>query len=76
MSDAPRPDLVTQTEICARLGITAQTWIRWRAAKRTPEAIRMPSGRFRWRRADIDALVGNPETPERRPFELVARRRA
>lgn len=67
--DADRPDVLSQVEVCARLGISDQTWMRWRAAKRTPDAVTMPSGRLKWRTADIDALAGTePERPGRRRF--------
>lgn len=50
-------DLLRQVDICAYLGITADTWISWRKAGLTPEAVVYPSGRLRWRRADIEALI-------------------
>lgn len=54
-------DLFTQLQVCAQLGISDDTWMRWRKAGRTPDAITLPSGRLKWRRADIDRLAGKPE---------------
>lgn len=71
---ADRADLLSQTQLCRVLGISASTWIRWRASKLTPEAVVMPSGRLKWRREDIDALAGKPvERPGRRYFAAVHR---
>lgn len=56
--DGDRPDVLTQVRVCARLGISDETWRRWRVARKTPEAIRMPNGRLVWRTADIDRMVG------------------
>jgi len=53
-------DLLTQVQVCAQLGISDQTWMRWRAARRTPEPVTLPSGRLKWRREDIDRLAGRP----------------
>jgi predicted DNA-binding transcriptional regulator AlpA len=67
-------ELLRQVDVCARLGISDQTWMRWRAARRTPEAVVMPSGRLKWRADDIDALAGKPvERPGRRYFASVYR---
>lgn len=54
-------ELLRQVDVCQQLGISDQTWMRWRAAGLTPEAVVMPSGRLKWRRADIDRLAGKPE---------------
>lgn len=77
MSQRPadqRADLVSQTEICRQLGISDQTWLRWRKARMTPEAIMLPSGRSKWRREDIDRLAGkfaDEPTATRRRFQAV-----
>lgn len=65
-----RPDVLSQVEVCARLGICDQTWMNWRKAGLTPQAIVLPNGGRKWRTADIDALVGRRETdrPGRRFF--------
>jgi predicted DNA-binding transcriptional regulator AlpA len=64
----PVCELLTQVQVCAQLGISDQTWIRWRAARRTPEAVVMPSGRLKWRRVDIDALAGKSVEPSGRRY--------
>jgi predicted DNA-binding transcriptional regulator AlpA len=62
-------DVQTQARVCARLGISDETWRRWRAAGKTPEPVRLPNGRFAWRTCDIDRLVGlEPERPARRQY--------
>lgn len=58
--DGDGPDLLTQEQVCRRLGISADTWTRWRKALRTPACVTLPSGRRKWRREDIDALAGKP----------------
>lgn len=55
------PDLLTQVQVCARLGISNTTWMRWRKAGRTPHAVRLPSGRLKWRASDIAGLVSRSE---------------
>lgn len=74
------PELLRQVDVCARLWISDQTWLRWRAAKRTPDAVVMPSGRLRWRREDIDRLAGVVPVEEpaarSRYFGSIYRRRA
>lgn len=57
---ADGPDLLNQQQVCGKLGISYQTWIRWRKAGRTPQAVTLPSGRLKWRRDDIDAMAGKP----------------
>ena len=53
------PDLLTQGQVCRMLGISDETWRRWRAAGRTPQQVDLP-GHPRWRRDDIEALAGQP----------------
>jgi len=62
------PDLLTQVQVCARLGISDQTWMRWRKAGRTPEPVTLPSGRRKWRQEDIERLVGAPQPIARRHY--------
>lgn len=59
-----RPDLLTQVQVCRRLGISDQTWMNWRKAGRAPEPVVLSSGRRKWRAVDIDDLIGRAE---RRP---------
>lgn len=72
--DSDGPDLLRQIDVCARLGISDQTWMNWRKAGRTPEPVRMPSGRLKWRREDIDAITRRRRAePPRRYFQSASR---
>jgi predicted DNA-binding transcriptional regulator AlpA len=77
--DIPReaPEFVTQMQICRRLGITDETWRRWRAAGKTPDPVALP-GRPRWRASEIEAFlrgrVADPKAP-RVHFATAVRRR-
>lgn len=51
-------DLLTQVQVCRKLGISDETWRRWRRALRTPLAVTMPSGRLKWRASEIAGLEG------------------
>lgn len=55
-------DLLSQPQIARRLGISTDTWLRWRKAGLVPEAVVLPSGRRKWRREDIDEMAGEPAT--------------
>jgi predicted DNA-binding transcriptional regulator AlpA len=66
-------ELLTQVQVCQRLGISDQSWMRWRKAGRTPEAVTLPSGRLKWRVSDIDALTRVPERSARRRHFASAR---
>jgi predicted DNA-binding transcriptional regulator AlpA len=74
------PDLLTQVAVCDRLGISIDTWWRWRKAGLTPEAVTLPSGRLKWRRSDIDRMSGAVPAPavdrpgRRRYFKTAALR--
>jgi predicted DNA-binding transcriptional regulator AlpA len=68
-------DLLTQKQVCQRLGISEDTWTRWRKAQRVPEAVTLPSGRRKWRVADIDAMLQvRPVSARRRFFSSVQTR--
>ena len=66
-----------QVEICRRLGISDETWRRWRASGHAPEPVAGP-GVPRWRVEDIDAFErGRAEQSARRTFfRSAVRRRA
>ena len=66
--DSDGPDLLGQTEVCRRLGISDETWRRWRRAGRVPAPVQMPSGRLKWRAADLAVLLGPRPEPRRRFF--------
>lgn len=56
------PELVTQKAICQRLGISDETWRRWRQSGRAPAPAPWPLSSHRmprWRRAVIDAFVAS-----------------
>lgn len=61
-------DLLTQVQVCQRLGISDQTWMRWRKAGRVPDPVVLPSGRRKWRAADITALIDPRPVSSRRRF--------
>lgn len=48
--------LLRQVEVCARLGISDETWRRWRKARIAPMPVDLP-GAKRWRAEDIEALA-------------------
>lgn len=52
----PDQTLLRQFEICARLGISDQTWMNWRKRGRAPEPVRDVPGVPRWRVSDIQAF--------------------
>jgi predicted DNA-binding transcriptional regulator AlpA len=66
--------LISGTEICRRLGISDETWRRWRAAGKAPAPIGLP-GRPRWRVSDIDAFTQQavPVRPSHRRYFAAAR---
>jgi predicted DNA-binding transcriptional regulator AlpA len=66
--DSDGPELLTQVEVCARLGICDETWMRWRKAGRVPAPVTLPSGRLKWRRDDIDRVTRTTRPEPRRAF--------
>jgi len=67
------PDVLTQTQICRRLGLSDETWRRWRARGITPPRVALP-GHPRWTRADIDAFAQGRRWRNSEPGFLAARR--
>ena len=55
------PEIMTPREAATTGIATARTFIRWAESGKI-RAIRLPNGRFRFRRADIEALL-LPTTP-------------
>lgn len=55
LSTKEQPAFLRQMEICERLGISDETWRRWRASGVAPRPVNLP-GRKRWRLEDIEAF--------------------
>jgi excisionase family DNA binding protein len=55
-------DLLTSTEVAARLGVSDETVRRWADTRRITH-IRFPSGQLRFRPEDVDAIL-RPVEPE------------
>lgn len=55
-SDRHSADLYTQIQICRRLGISDESWRRWRARGITPPKVELP-GHPRWRVVDVEAFI-------------------
>lgn len=45
---------LTVADVCAELGIARSTFDEWRVTGRAPACIRLPNGKLRIRRADLD----------------------
>jgi len=50
-------DLLSVEEVCRQLGVSADTWYKWRAKRITPRLIRLPNGSYRVRAADLAAWL-------------------
>lgn len=59
---APNPDLMTTGDVAKLLDVSPSTVTRW-VKNGVLSALVMPSGRYKFRRADIEALLGEPATP-------------
>lgn len=59
---APNPDLMTTGEVANLLDVSPSTVTRW-VKNGVLSAVVMPSGRNKFRRADIEALLDRPEPP-------------
>jgi hypothetical protein len=53
--DAHGPQVLTQSRVCRRLGISDETWRTWRKRGITPPRVELP-GHPRWRLDDIIAF--------------------
>lgn len=50
---------LTIDELCQELGVARSTFYEWRATRKGPRCIKLPNGKVRVRRADLDRwLVG------------------
>jgi hypothetical protein len=67
--------LLTQIQICRRLGISDETWRRWRVARRVPAPVPNVPGRPRWTLAAIQEFeAGMGQRGGRRAYFQSARR--
>jgi predicted DNA-binding transcriptional regulator AlpA len=71
--DSHGPVLLSQKQVCARLGISDDTWRRWRKRGVTPPQSDLP-GHPRWRADDIEAFGQRRKVA--RSFFITAGRRA
>jgi predicted DNA-binding transcriptional regulator AlpA len=58
---AGRSELLTLAAVLAELGVPKSTFFRWKATGRAPRTIRLPNGRLRVRRGDLDEWVAAHE---------------
>lgn len=54
---APRGKLLTLAEVCQELQIALSTFYDWRGKGTAPRCIKLPNGKVRVRRADLDAWI-------------------
>jgi hypothetical protein len=50
-------DLLTLDELLGEIRSARSTWEKWRARRLGPSVIRLPNGKLRIRRADLDAWL-------------------
>jgi len=55
-------DLLSPAEVGAALGVTDETIRRWAKTGKLP-VVQMPSGRFRVRRSDVEAILAPTTEP-------------
>jgi len=53
--------LLSIPAICAELGISRSTFYEWRAKGRAPKCVKLPNGRLRVRRAELDRWLTERE---------------
>lgn len=59
----PAPDLLTSAEAADQFNVSVHTVWRWVREDRLRPAVTLPSGRKRFRREDIEAILRGSETP-------------
>ena len=59
----PRDELLTTAEVLEILGVSRDTFDKWRAARKAPPAYRLPNGKLRFRRTDVETWL--QELPDR-----------
>lgn len=54
---------LTVAQVCEELGISRSTFYFWRQTRKAPRCIKLPNGKVRVRRNDLDAwLAGREES--------------
>jgi predicted DNA-binding transcriptional regulator AlpA len=76
--DETNDALLTVVDLLEILGVTRNTFDKWRRSGRGPVAYRLPNGSLRFRKSDVEAwfenlLVENAESVRRREVREVAR---
>ncbi|MGW1166917.1 helix-turn-helix transcriptional regulator [Streptomyces sp. NPDC002550] len=56
-----RRTMLTLAEVCEELAISRSTFYDWRAKRRAPRCIKLPSGDLRIRRSDLDHWLDDCE---------------
>jgi len=49
--------LLTVQQVLEELGVSRDTWYKWRCAGKTPPCVRLPNGHTRVRRSALDAWL-------------------
>jgi predicted DNA-binding transcriptional regulator AlpA len=57
----PKDELLPLSEVLDELGITRASWYRWRNRGVGPRVTRLPNGRLRVRRSELDAFLREME---------------
>lgn len=56
-----KPENLTLAEFCAEQKIARSTFYSWRATGKAPRCIRLPNGKLRIRRSDVERWLGDLE---------------
>ena len=57
----PKDELLPLADVLNELGITRASWYRWRNRGLGPKVHRLPNGRLRVRRSELDAFLREME---------------
>lgn len=49
--------LITVADVCAELQVARSTFYRWLSTGRGPKSVKLPNGKVRIRRSDLDAWL-------------------
>lgn len=58
---APRGKLLTLAEVCEELQIALSTFYDWKGSGKAPRCIKLPNGKLRVRRTDLEAWLDTRE---------------